>query len=114
MINPLDWFRWLRAWLRILWVDLVTRWQIRVVRQMREADEESLSVAQDAINKYRIDAEIRRSPSGLHCEGCRAQHSALVFTNPSNSKHAKEFLCSVCFLDSLLIECDQEIALQKT
>ncbi len=114
-LNPFDWFRWLRAWRRAWWVYFVTWWCERPLRQLQQIDEKSIAVAQSAIDKWHVDAEIRRStsPEGLGCEGCRERHSAMVFTNPRSNRHAKEFLCAGCFLDSLLAETDHEIAALK-
>jgi hypothetical protein len=110
--NPLDWYRWLRAWRRILWIDFVVWWyQVRAMRQLRHPDGKSVTLAQEAIDKWYIDAEIRRtnSPDGFYCDGCKARHSAVVFTNPNMNCFAKEFLCAECFLDSLLAETIQEL-----
>jgi len=64
-MNPLNWYRWLRAQLYFLIVDHFERKKLRAVA---ESDAEILPIAKDAIRTYSPKSEIINNSGVYYCE----------------------------------------------
>lgn len=100
-MNPLDWYRWLRAQLIFLVVDHFER---KKMRAGFEYDGEILPIAEDAIRKYSPQSEILTNDRGVYyCESCKGREGILV-KKPTNHPLVCDFLCVGCFLGRLAEE----------
>jgi hypothetical protein len=100
---PLDWYRWLCAWRRILWVHLLTWWACRPLRHFGQQNADLVEILRDTIAKWEPDTEIIPADNQHRCEECGNSGEPLVFTN-ANSPRPHDFLCAACWLDRLIAE----------